>query len=449
MAMDERTAALSQLLDSGRFAALRAALEEMHEVDIAAFIEDLPDKYALIVFRTLGKDTALHVFSQLDSDMQQHIVSSITDKELGVIIDDLWVDDTVDMLEEMPATLVKKVLRSSSPEMRDLINQFLKYGKNSAGSIMTAEFAELRAGMTVGDALRHLRSISHEVETIYTCFVTDNTRILLGVVPMKALLLAADSRTVGELMEQDVISVTTTTDREETVKLVAKYGFMSLPVVDAEHRLVGIVTVDDAADVLQEEDTEDFEKMAAISPSEKPYLKTGVFELAKNRFPWLLFLMVSNMLTGVILGVFESVYTIMPVFVVFMPMLTGTGGNAGSQSSTMVIRGMALGEIAPKDFFAVLWKETRVCLLVGAALAVINFARILITNPGEIGLAILVSLVLIGSIFIGKSIGGILPIIAEACRVDPALVAAPLITTIVDALVLVLYFGVAKIAFGL
>ncbi|MFV0412723.1 MAG: magnesium transporter [Oscillospiraceae bacterium] len=445
MSLEEQTELLRQLLEEKKYSALRAQFAEMNEVDLAHFIESLPTEQATVAFRTLPKDAAMDVFAELDADTQQHIITSITDQEIAAIIDDLWVDDAVDMLEEMPAALVKRVLRNSSAETRALINQFLKYPENSAGSIMTAEYVDLRKSMTVEDAIKRLRRIGEDRETIYTCYVTDETRVLQGVVTVRDLLLAHDSQTVEEIMEPDVISVATTEDQEEAVRLLAKYDLIALPVVDAEKRLVGIVTVDDAMDVMREEDTEDFQKMAAMAPSERPYLKTGVLALAWNRLPWLLFLMVSNMLVGLILGHYSPIYAAFPLLVTFIPMLTGTGGNAGSQSSTMIIRGMALGEIRIQDFFAVMWKELRVSLLTGGVLAVVNFARLVITYPNDPVICLVVSLSLIGSIFVGKTIGGVLPMVAKACRIDPAMVAAPMITTIVDAAALVVYFNVVQI----
>jgi magnesium transporter len=355
------------------------------------------------------------------------------------------VDDAVDMLEEMPAHLVKRVLQNTSPGTRALINQFLRYPENSAGSIMTAEFTDLKKTMTVGDAIKRLRRIGENRETIYTCYVTDDTRHLEGVVTVKDLLLARDSDLVGEIMESGVISVFTATDREQAADTLARYGFIALPVVDAEARLVGIVTVDDALDVIREEDTEDFERMGGMTPSERPYLKTSVFALARNRLPWLLVLMISGMFTGGILGRYEPLYVAMPVLYTFVTMLNGTGGNAGSQSSTMVIRGMALGEIHTRSLGAVAFKEARVALLVGCGLAAVNWLRMLITNPGQGAVALTVSLALIVAVFTAKVIGGILPILARAIRLDPALMAAPLITTVVDAVTLVIYFNIARL----
>ncbi len=443
MTTERATDILIEQLKNRQYHDLREVFSEMHEVDIAAFIETLSEEQALIAFRTLPKDAEMEVFAELNADTQTHIIATISDEKLSEIVEDLMVDDVVDMLEEMPAQLVKRVLHSAKTETRNLINQFLCYPEYSAGSIMTAEYTDLKRTMTVEDAIKRIRRIGEDRETIYTCYVIDATRHLEGMVTVKDLLLAHDSTVIEELMDTDIISVTTTTDQEEAVTLMAKYDFMSLPVVDGENRLVGIVTVDDAVDIIQEEATEDFEKMAAMAPSEKPYLKTGVMNLARNRFLWLLVLMLSGMLSGAILGYYESVYSAIPLLVTFMPMLNGTGGNAGSQSSTLVIRGMALGEVRPKDILVVFWKELRVSLLMGFPLAVVNFFRIIIFYPGEYGEAFVVSLAMLFTVLLANSVGGILPMIAKRLNIDPAMMAAPLVTTIVDALSLVIYFSIA------
>ena len=436
---------IEEMIKNKDYRSLRAAFADMNEVDLAQFIETLPIDQAILAFRTLPKEVEMDVFAEMDPYTQQNIIASISDKEVASLIDELWVDDAVDMLEEMPATLVKKVLRNSSPETRKLINQFLRYPEDSAGSIMTAEFTDLRLDMTVEDAIKRIRRIGENRETIYTCYVIDETRVLDGVVTVKDLFLAHDTDLVADLMKPDIITVQTYTNQQEAAMLMAKYDLISLPVVDAEHRLVGIVTVDDAVDVIREEDTEDMQMMAAMSPSERPYLRTSVFQLAKNRLPWLLVLMISGMVTGSILGHYEPIYSAIPLLVSFIPMLTGTGGNAGSQSSTMVIRGMALGEIKTKDIVLVLWKEARVSIVVGIVLAIVNYIRLVLTHPGSGLIPLVVSLALVGAIILAKVIGGVLPILAKACKVDPALMAAPLITTIVDALALVIYFNIARL----
>lgn len=436
---------LKDLLKNKKYKELRTAFTEMNEVDIAEFISGLPRLKATIAFRTLPKDTELEVFAELDADVQCHIIESITDAEIAEIMEDLYVDDAVDMLEEMPSDLVKRVLENSAPEMRAVLNSFLRYPEYSVGSIMTAEFTDLKRDMTVEDAIKRIRRTGADRETIYSCYVIDDTRKLEGVVTVKDLLLSPDTATVETIMGPDVISAVTTDDQEKAAQLMARYGFISLPAVDAENRLVGVVTVDDVMQVIREEDTEDFEKMAAMTPSEKPYLRTSVWALAKNRFPWLLVLMVSGMFTGLILNHYGPVNALFPPLVTFIPMLMGTGGNAGSQSSTMVIRGMVLGEIEMRSLPAVVWKEVRVGVLVGVALALVNYVRLLLTFNGNALIPLVVSLSLIASVFFAKLIGGALPMLARACKVDPALMAAPLITTLVDAIVLVIYFNIARV----
>ena len=435
---------LKKLVADRQFKLLRPALAELNEVDIAQFLGELEPAEAVYAFRALEKDTASDVFAELDPDIQQEIITSITDQELSVIIEDLAVDDAVDMLGEMPANVVKRVLKNARPDTRSEINQFLKYPDNSAGSIMTAEYTDLHASMSVKDAIAYIRQNGEDRETIYNCYVMDDARKLLGVTSVKALLLARDEEKVGDLMDTPVISITTLEDRETAARLLDKYHFLALPVVDSENRLVGIITVDDAIDVLKQETTEDFQVMAATSPSEDPYLKTGVLTLAKNRIVWLLVLMVSDMISGGILGHFEAALTAMPLLITFIPMLTDTGGNAGSQSSTLVIRGIALKEIHLDDFFAVLWKEIRVAGLCGFVLAMFNFVRLIIVYPGQYMVALTVAAAMFCTVLMAKAIGGVLPLIATKCRMDPALMASPLITTIVDAASLLIYLNIAK-----
>lgn len=435
---------LMALLERKDYRALRAALAQENEVDIADFIEALPEDRAAVVFRTLHKELAAEVFSNLPPETQQIIISAVTDTELAAIVEELYVDDAVDMLEELPANVVKRVLQTAKPDTRKLINQFLNYPENSVGSIMTAEFMDLKKAMTVADAIGHIRRTGNDSEMIYTCYVTDAARRLEGVVTVRELLVARDDQMVANLMESDVITAETTEDREEAVSRMMRYDFISMPVVDREQRLVGIVTVDDVMDVMEEEATEDFEKMAAISPSEKPYLKTSPLSLAKHRIVWLLVLMISGMITGGILGHFEASFAALPLLVTFIPMLTDTGGNAGSQSSTLIIRGMAVGEIASTDFLRVLWKELRVSLLVGLALSAVNFVRLVITYPGNVAMALTVAITLFVTVLLAKTVGGMLPMLAKLVRVDPAIMAAPLITTIVDAISLVVYFNIAR-----
>lgn len=435
--------ALLELLERRDLHALRAALLEENEVDIAEFLEELPQDKIVVVFRALPKEMAAEVFSNLEPDTQQVIIQSATDQEVSAIVEELYVDDAVDMLEELPANVVKRVLKAARPDTRKLINQFLNYPDNSVGSIMTAEFTDLKQSMTVAQAIAHIRRTGENSESVYTCYVTDAGRRLEGVLTIKELLLAQDEQFIADLMETDVITAETTEDQEEAVARMMKYDFISLPVVDKEGRLVGIVTVDDVMDVMEEEATEDFEKMAAMAPSEKPYLKTSVLSLAKHRILWLLVLMISGMITGGILGQYEAAFAAMPLLVTFIPMLTDTGGNAGSQSSTLVIRGMAVGEIQLKDFAKVFWKELRVSMLVGVVLSAVNFVRLIITYPGNQMVALTVALALFVTVLLAKTVGGVLPMVAKLCHADPAIMAAPLITTIVDAISLVVYFRIA------
>lgn len=441
--MEKKMMDIQALLERRDLHALRAALLEENEVDIAEFLEELPQDKIVVVFRALPKEMAAEVFSNLEPDTQQVIIQSATDQEVSAIVEELYVDDAVDMLEELPANVVKRVLKAARPDTRKLINQFLNYPDNSVGSIMTAEFTDLKQSMTVAQAIAHIRRTGENSESVYTCYVTDAGRRLEGVLTIKELLLAQDDQLIADLMETDVITAETTEDQEEAVARMMKYDFISLPVVDKEGRLVGIVTVDDVMDVMEEEATEDFEKMAAMAPSEKPYLKTSVLSLAKHRILWLLVLMISGMITGGILGQYEAAFAAMPLLVTFIPMLTDTGGNAGSQSSTLVIRGMAVGEIQLKDFAKVFWKELRVSMLVGVVLSAVNFVRLIITYPGNQMVALTVALALFVTVLLAKTVGGVLPMVAKLCHADPAIMAAPLITTIVDAISLVVYFRIA------
>lgn len=437
--------ALRALLERRDYHALQAALAGENEVDIAEFMEELTTEQATVAFRTLPKELAAEVFSNLSPENQEAILGAATDQELSAIVEELCVDDAVDMLEELPANVVKRVLKNARPETRRLINQFLNYPENSVGSIMTAEFMDLKKSMTVAEAIDHIRRTGQDSESIYTCYVTDNARRLEGVITVRELLIARDEQRVEDLMETDVITAETTEDQEEAVARMMKYDFISLPVVDTENRLVGIVTVDDGMDVMEEEATEDFEKMAAMAPSEKPYLKTSAFTLARHRIMWLLVLMISGMITGGILGQYEAAFAAMPLLVTFIPMLTDTGGNAGSQSSTLIIRGMAVGEIQLKDFMKVFWKELLVSVLVGVVLSAVNFVRLIISYPGNEMIALTVSLALFVTVLLAKTVGGVLPMAAKLFHADPAIMAAPLITTIVDAISLVVYFNIASV----
>ncbi len=440
---EERNEALLELVRSKKFRTLRQVLSEMNEVDVAAFIEELDPEKTVVVFRMLPKELASDVFACLELDKQQHIVSSITDKELTNIIEDLSVDDAVDMVEELPANIVKRVLQNATPETRSQINEFLKYPENSAGSIMTAEYIGLRKTMTVEDAFAYIRQNGVDKETIYTCYVMDNKRTLEGVITVKDLLMNPYETLIEDIMDTRIIKARTTDDREDVVDLFNKYDLTTLPVVDTEDRLVGIITVDDAVDVMEEEATEDFEKMAAMMPSEKPYLKTGVFEMAKHRILWLMILMISATVTGGILAKYEEAFALLPILVTFVPQLMDTGGNAGSQASTMIIRGMAVGDIDLSDVAKVLWKEIRVGFVCGLTLAAINLVRILIFNPGQFKVALVVVCSMFVTVIIAKCIGCLLPMTAQRLGIDPAIMASPLITTLVDAVSLTVYFELA------
>ena len=448
-----RVEELNKMLEAKQLRQLKETLGEMNEADIATFMEDLPPEKTVLVFRMLPKELATDVFAFLESDQQEDIINGIKDKEISNIIEDLYVDDAVDMLEELPASVVKRVLKNATADTRNLINEFLKYPDNSAGSIMTTEYIGLKKTMSVEEAFAYIRKHGVDKETIYTCYVRDEKRVLIGVVTVKDLLMASYDVLIEDLMDTNIIKATTTQDREEIVELFNKYDFLSLPVVDNEGRLVGIITVDDVVDVMEEEATEDFEKMAAMLPSEKPYLKTSIWELSKNRLPWLLILMFSSMVTGGILGRYEDAFAVLPILVTFVPMLTDTGGNAGSQSATMVIRGMAIGEIEVKDALKVIWKEIGVGIICGFVLAAANFVRLYLQLHGRpitgevLASPLMISLTVVISVFftvlLSKVSGAVLPIIAEKLKLDPAIMASPLITTIVDAFSLIIYFQIA------
>lgn len=434
---------LRALYEAREMKALRARLIDMNEIDVAEFLSepDLEPEDVRVLFRSLPKQLAAEVFAYLDNDVQQVILESATDTELNLLVENLYVDDAVDMLEDLPANVIKRVLKNATPETRALINQYLKYPDNSAGSIMTAEYIELRTGMTVADAIECIRTTGDESESIYTCFVRDRSRELAGVVEVKELLLARDDTLVSDIMDTDVISVTALEDQEEVARVMSHYDLVMLPVVDKENRLLGVITVDDAIDVIEQEATEDFEVMSGIHPTEKEYLKTGVFEMSRNRIVWLLVLMVSGMITGSILGNFEAAIASMPLLVTFIPMLTDTGGNAGSQSSTMIIRGLATGDLTISDLPRVLWKELRVSLLVGGVLSLVNLLRVGL-QYGDWMVGLTVAVTMLCTVIMAKVVGCVLPMLANALHIDPAIMAAPLITTIVDACSLMIFFAI-------
>ncbi|MFA7167586.1 MAG: magnesium transporter [Sphaerochaetaceae bacterium] len=430
--------------ENHRYADLKEKLTHLNEVDVADFIGALPATQVMIVFGLLEKEVAADVFANLPIENQEQLINSLDDQQLSTIIEDLSVDDAVDMIGELPANIVRKVLRNATPETRQMINHFLRYPDDSVGSIMTSEFVDLKRELTIKEAIDRIRHTGKDKETISTCYVTDQEHHLEGTASIKDLLLASDEQRVEDVMEKDVISVATTDDQEVAARLFNKYDFVALPVVDAENRLVGIVTVDDAVDVMEDETTEDIEKMAALQPSEKPYLKTSVMEMAKHRILWLLILMISGMITGIILERFTDAFVAIPLLVTFIPMLTDTGGNAGSQSSALIIRGLAVGEVSPHDWLKIVWKELRVSIIVGAALAAVNYVRIVITYKNISSMiAFTVSLTMFFTVILAKLIGGILPLVAKKIHVDPAIMAAPLITTIVDAMSLIIYFSIA------
>lgn len=417
---------------------LREELLKFNEADIAEFIEEINEVETLAVFRLLPKDVAADVFAEFDSDRQGKLLKLMTNTELTEIVDNLYIDDFVDMLEELPANIVKKIMMDVNPQKRNIINQYLQYPEDSAGSIMTAEFIDIKKHMTVGQALNKIRRVGMNSETIFTIYITDASRRLEGYLSIRTLLVNDEDKTIESLMDEDVIFVHTHDDQEVVAKIFSRYGFLALPVVDNESRLVGIVTFDDAVDVIQEENTEDFEIMAAMTPSEKPYMKSSAWEIAKNRFGWLIILLLTAILTGSIITKYEKILTSFTGLIAFLPMIIGTGGNAGSQSSTIVIRGLSLGEIKISDFHKVILKELGVSIIVGLGLAVVNYFRIILFG-GSSSMALTISLTLLCTIILAKSVGGILPIIAEKFNMDPAIMAAPLITTIVDTLSLIIY----------
>lgn len=447
--MSDTYETLSQMLENREFVRLRSALVAENPVDVAAFIDSLPKDKSVLIFRMLPKDMAADVFANLFYEAQQSIIESLSDREIAAIVDELYADDAVDFIEEMPAGIAKKVLANASQETREQINHLLRYPENSAGSIMTVEYVDLDKSSTVDEAFARIRKTGTDKETIYTCYVTDASRHLEGIASIRRLLLSDPGSLVGDVMDTHIISAQTTDDREAVAHLFDRYDQLSVPVVDTENRLVGIITVDDVLDVVREENTEDFEKMAAMHPSEKPYLKSSVFSLFRNRIVWLVVLMISAMITGSIMEHFEDAIAAITLLAAFTPMLTDTGGNAGSQSSTMVIRGMALQEIRPSDFLKVLWKELRVGLMCAAVLSVINFIRINLQYsadkyPQRQMIALTVSLSLFITVILAKTLGGLLPIVAKKLKMDPAVMASPLITTIVDAVSLIVYFLIAQ-----
>ncbi len=449
---DKQADELMQLLDERRMKELQLRLEDMNEFDVAEFLSEIGDNRMPMVFRLLSKQMAADVFANFDSPEQEQIINSITDSELSAIIEELYVDDAVDMMEELPANVVKRVMRTATPETRRLINQYLNYPENSAGSIMTAEFVDLKKYMNVRESIARIRRIGEDKETIYTCFVTSADRKLEGVLSVKDLLLSDDETVIEDIMDTNIVFCMTHDDQEEAAEKISDYDLMALPVVDKEGRLVGIVTVDDVIDVMEAEATEDFELMAAMTPSDKPYSRTSAWDMWKRRVPWLMFLMLSATFTSMIINSFEDALAVQAVLIGFIPMLMGTGGNSGAQASTAVIRSISLGDTEPEDVGRVIWKEFRVAILCGITLAAVNFGkmllvdRILLNNDGvTLTVAAVVSLSIVLIVMFAKVVGSVLPIAAEKLGVDPAVMANPLISTITDAVSLLIYFEIAKL----
>ena len=447
--MEDIKKEIKDLLDMHQYTTLRQKLAEMNEADVAGLLGQMEEEDMLKIFRILPKDLAADVFSYLEVDHQQLIITSLSEKDAAGIIDNLMADDATDLLEEMPANIVKKILANASPVTRRDINHLLRYPEDSAGSIMTVEYVDLKENLTVEQAIARIRKVGVDSETINICYVLDAQRRLLGTVALRYLLLSEPHEIIGDIMHENVISINTLTDQEEVAAQFKKYDFTSMPVVDNENRLVGIITVDDIVDILEEEATEDIEKMAAIVPSDKPYMRTSIFETYKKRIPWLLLLMISATFTGQILHHFEDALSICTVLTMFIPMLMDTGGNAGGQASVTVIRGLSLGEITYRDTLRVIWKEIRVALLCGITLAIANFAKLMLFDRVGVSIAAVVCLTLVVAVLLAKLIGCSLPVLAKRLGFDPAVMASPFITTLVDALSLLVYFQVASVLLGL
>lgn len=450
--VEKRSDELTELLDRRDMKQLKRRMEEMNEFDVAEFLSEIGDNRMPMVFRLLSKETAAEVFANFEAPEQEQIINSITDSELAGIIEELYVDDAVDMMEELPANVVRRIMRTATTETRNLINQYLRYPENSAGSIMTSEFVDLKKYMSVKESFARIRRIGEDRETIYVCFVISADRKLEGIVTVKDLLLADDDVIIEDLMDRNVIFASTTDDQESVSEKFSDYDLMAMPVVDKEGRLVGIVTVDDVLDVMEQETTEDFEIMAGILPSDKPYSRTSTFEMWKNRIPWLMFLMLSATFTSMILTSFEDMLAVQAGLVAFIPMLMGTGGNSGAQASTAVIRSLSLGDTEPRDAFRVMWKEWRVSFLCGVSLAVVNFVKMLLLDGMvlhndviTVAVAATVSLSILFIVMFAKVVGSTLPIVAEKLGVDPAVMANPLISTVTDAVSLLIYIYVAKL----
>ena len=452
---DSLLESIEEMLRQKQYAALRDQLDELEPADIASLFEDLPEEALPLLFRILPKEPAAEVFVELDPEQQEMLIRGFSNTELKEVLDELYLDDAVDIVEEMPANVVKRILKHADPETRKQINEILKYPEDSAGSLMTTEILDLKRTMTVSDAFKRIRRTAADMETISVCYVTDEGRHLLGVVTIRTLLLAEEDDVVEELMDPNVIFVNTLDDREEVAQMFSKYDFLVMPVVDAEGRLVGIVTVDDAIDVMEEEATEDIEKMAAMLPSDKPYLKTGIFETWKARIPWLLLLMVSATFTGQIIAGFENALAATAILTAYIPMLMDTGGNCGGQASVTVIRGISLDEIEFSDLPRVVWKEIRVGVVCGATLAAANFLKIMFLdrlvfhNPITVTIALVICATMLLTVVCAKVIGCVLPLLAKKMGFDPAVMSSPFITTLVDAVSLLIYFRFASALLGI
>ena len=440
---------LLELVAGKQFRRLKEILSEMNEVDVAEFMDEVEDDQKLLIFRLLPRDMAAEVFSYLeDSEDQEKLISALSDKELREVLDELYLDDAVDIIEEMPANVVSRILRNTDSTTRDQINQLLNYPKDSAGSLMTTEFIFLHPGDTVEQSFDRIRKVGLDKETVYTCYVT-RSRVLEGVVTVKSMLLSSYETRISDIMETNVLSVGTHEDKENVAQMFSKYDLTALPVVDGEDRLVGIITVDDAMDVMEEEATEDIEKMAAILPTDKPYFQTGVIETWKHRIPWLLLLMISATFTGTILGFFEEALAANAALTLFIPMLMDTGGNSGGQASVTVIRAMSLGDVEFSDWLRVVWKEFRVAVLCAVTLGVVVFGKVIVIDRKSLMVAVVVALTIFVTIIIAKLVGCILPMLAKRLGFDPAVMASPFITTVVDALSLLIYFAISTQILGL
>ena len=445
ISIDTLKTMLANLDDAKKYQSLRDVMETLPAPDLAAVFEDLPAEKLPVLFRLCPKDLAADVFTELTPATQQKLIDGLTDTELKAVVDELFVDDATDLVEEMPANVVKRILAQAEPATRRMINELLKYPEDSAGGVMTTELMALRPDMTVAQAMDTIRENGFDKETINNCYVTDSSRRLVGVVSLRALVLAKNTEEpIKDLMDSNVVSVSTTTDQEDVSKLFEKYGFLAIPVVDAENRLVGIVTIDDAISILQDEASEDIAKMNAIGPSDKPYFKQSMWDLYKSRAPWLLFLMISATFSSLVIRGYEDALAAVTVLTAYIPMLTDAGGNAGSQSTSTIIRGMAVGDIEPHDLPKILWREFRVAILCGGTLALCNFAKLIFLDGILPPVAAVVCLTLLCTVILSQLIGGLLPVVAEKLKMDPAVMASPLITTIVDTTTLLVYFNIAR-----